>query len=415
MKLTSRSTINYLIYTFGIFLAGAFVFFINIHSIINQDIENRLQLRRKNIEILLQEDHSLHSVPGEIELIHSPGFNTTYYADTLLSYQQGEPEEFLALVFPAAINGENYKIILYNSMTSSHHLFWAVGILMILLFLLIETGMVVIHNVVNSGVWAPFFRNINALKKYQPLKGIQLKLEKTRTDEFNQLNDAIHLMAAQIESDFRKMKEFSEDIAHETQTPVAIVKSKLEVLISKGGFNEEQAKLLNDAYQSTQKLAKLNQSLLLLTRLETPEYQVSSPIHLNRILSEIVGNFEDIIEASGLELTRNIEDDIMLSIHPILADVLFTNLLRNSIRHNQTNGRINIVLSSNSFVIENTGLPLSVPTNKLFDRFKKQNIQSESLGLGLAIVKKICDYYSMDISYTYKNELHIIKINFRKN
>ncbi len=97
-----------------------------------------------------------------------------------------------------------------------------------------------------------------------------------------------------------------------------------------------------------------------------------------------------------------------------MCGILITNLLQNAIRHNIASGEINIILNEQSLLISNSGEPLAVNPNELFDRFKKGNQSKQSLGLGLAIVKKICEVNNFTIDYTFKQNRHQIQIIFKK-
>lgn len=70
-------------------------------------------------------------------------------------------------------------------------------------------------------------------------------------------------------------------------------------------------------------------------------------------------------------------------------------------------------LTQSKFSISNTGIPLTIKPNQLFERFRKDNQSSQSLGLGLAIVKKICELNQLQIQYQYKKQNHIFKIIWR--
>jgi signal transduction histidine kinase len=99
----------------------------------------------------------------------------------------------------------------------------------------------------------------------------------------------------------------------------------------------------------------------------------------------------------------------------VLADILITNLLQNSIRHNVTGGSINIRTDKNSLMFSNTGDRLSISEEELFIRFKKNDASKDSLGLGLSILKSITDIYKMKIGYSYSNNRHEFRIQFPKD
>jgi signal transduction histidine kinase len=102
----------------------------------------------------------------------------------------------------------------------------------------------------------------------------------------------------------------------------------------------------------------------------------------------------------------------LLQINPLLAEILFSNLIQNATRYNFENGVIEIQLTSNYFSIANSGHSLDGNEQKLFKRFAKFNPAAESLGLGLAIVKQVCDYYDFAILYSRENNLHCFTVYF---
>ncbi len=96
----------------------------------------------------------------------------------------------------------------------------------------------------------------------------------------------------------------------------------------------------------------------------------------------------------------------------MLFDMVISNLIGNAIKHNQKKGNIHITTSDVFITISNTGDPLNMPSESLFERFKKDSNSSESFGLGLAIVKKICDIYNWKINHSYSDKQHHFSIYF---
>lgn len=234
---------------------------------------------------------------------------------------------------------------------------------------------------------------------------------RSRTREFKELNSFLQKMTDKAVDEYASVKEFSENASHELQTPLAILRNKLE-LLSETNIEEDQAELIGDMQNAIEKLSKINRSLVLLTKLENNEYTVSENIRFCKIAKDILAAYEDRIGMKRLTVTTDIDKSIYLQIHPTLADMLVNNLVGNAIRHNVEDGKIELILTHKRFVIRNTGLPPEMPTEELFQRFKKSNQSSDSVGLGLAIVKQICEVCGFSISYNYKNQLHVVQIEF---
>jgi uncharacterized membrane protein len=88
----------------------------------------------------------------------------------------------------------------------------------------------------------------------------------------------------------------------------------------------------------------------------------------------------------------------------------FLNIIKNAIMHNNHKGSIDIILEGNLLQIINTGQKLLNKEN-IFKRFVRSN-NKDSLGIGLSIVKKICNFYYIDIDYSF-DEKHRFNLNFR--
>jgi two-component system sensor histidine kinase QseC len=256
-----------------------------------------------------------------------------------------------------------------------------------------------------------FDQTLKTIQTFNLKQNYPLKLTNSDTHEFKELNQFLERMTSKALDDYRTLKEFSENASHELQTPLAIVRGKLELLLETD-IDEKQATLIGGIQNAIQKLSSLNQSLILLTKLENQEYQVNHKMHFTQFVENAIASFRELIEMKSISLTTQIESDVYINSNPVLADILFTNVISNAIRHNHFNGSIRICLSSYGLIVSNTGEAPKIPTSELFKRFKKARQSSESTGLGLAIVKQICDLSNFGITYDYVDNLHVVTIVF---
>ncbi|MBK9509877.1 MAG: sensor histidine kinase [Cytophagaceae bacterium] len=118
------------------------------------------------------------------------------------------------------------------------------------------------------------------------------------------------------------------------------------------------------------------------------------------------------IQHKNLNLENHVLPNISIKINEYLLDVLLNNLMSNAIKYNLIEANFMFELNERNLIIKNTGNPLTMPTEQLFERFQKDSSQSDSLGLGLALVKQICDTYGFRISYIYENRWHTLTIDF---
>lgn len=174
-------------------------------------------------------------------------------------------------------------------------------------------------------------------------------------------------------------------------------------------FTKQQGALLEDIYQAVGRLSRLNQSLLLLAKIENNLIPDLQDIDMKELLENKIRQFQELFEKDELKIIQQLEN-CQLKMSRYLADILINNLFSNAVRHNHTGGSIEVILQKNSLQIINTGQDTSL-NHQLFERFSK-SAPSEGLGLGLAISKQICALYGFALLYDYHNEKHLFTIHF---
>lgn len=309
------------------------------------------------------------------------------------------------------INETNYQVSSYNYVTQSAHILKGMLFTAILKTMIIALIVLLTVRWVSKKILSPFNQTLNSIQKFNIKKKQPLALAETNTKEFQELNQFLKKMADKAVIEYGLVKEFSENASHELQTPLAVLRSKLE-LLTETDIQVNQASLIADMQNAIEKLSRINHSLLLLTKLENQEFEATSEINFTNYVQELLAIYEDRIAIKELTLTRNIDEQVYVKINPTLADMLFDNLLSNAIRHNVKNGIIHLRLNKRGIIISNTGPFPIFPTEELFQRFKKSNQCNNSVGLGLSIVKRICELNNFKVTYIYEDNLHILKVIF---
>ena len=98
---------------------------------------------------------------------------------------------------------------------------------------------------ISKRVWIPFYRTLKRLGQYDINQEDLLQFPLTKISEFRLLNLALEKMSRKIRRDYLNLKEFNENASHELQTPLAIIKSKLELLTQNEQLTKEQIQLIN--------------------------------------------------------------------------------------------------------------------------------------------------------------------------
>lgn len=415
MKLITKFTLSYLLVSALVFILGFIISykmmeheleteqFWEMHQSFNYVVE-RINLGVQP-ELLNSNEISIVELPSsslEKELTISDTMVWADYNRQFKSYKKG--------VCQTKIYDKVYQISIHNIIIERDDISEATTMSLSIIFGLL-TLLTYLSSLILSRIFlTPFHQTLKTIQNFDLTKNDPIILSSSKTDEFNQLNEFVQSMSQKAQQEYQSLKSFSENSSHEMQTPLAIIRGKLELLLSTK-LDKKQVQLIEASYNATEYLSQLNKALTLLTKVENHEFTTQKTLDFSQLLVETIHDYEDMIDLQGISLTTNISPNIQIQMHPSLAYILISNLLSNAIKHNLSqNGAIVIDLNKQSFIIKNTGLMLDFSPQELFRRFNKGNQSSASIGLGLAIVKSICDKNDLDIHYHTKKEWHVLEL-----
>ena len=416
MKLLSKYNRINIAVTVSVFLLGSiFFFFVLRYILLNQLDETLMSERQEIVNYVAAHNH----LP---EIVNTPQ-QWTYYETTTKPIKESyfksdihtsddfDKELVRKCIFPIKAGNTYYNITVTKSQQETEKLLRIIIIATVIMIAIILIINFIINRRILSTLWNPFYKTIQNIKAYRLSDQQPLQLQKTSIDEFTSLNESLNEMSARIYNDYDTLKRFTENASHEMQTPLAVIRSKTDVLLQGLDWKEKEMHQLQQIEDATQRLAKLHQSLLLLTKLENRQFPLNEEVNLTNIIKQKIKEREDVLEAKKISLHTNLQP-VTLSFHQHLAEILVSNLLNNAIRHTAANGAIDVELSNGMFSVSNTSLNGELDKNKVFQRFYKATDASEGTGLGLAIVKEICNVTNADIIYRYQNNRHQFIIRF---
>ena len=416
MKLLTKTGIYYLALTLFLFVGGGIVFYFSLQTIINDSITERLYEIKEQVNTFTKKNDSLP--------VQSPiGFYPVEYKevqnsfseklqDTILPDEDNEPKPFRTLTFPVKAGKKNYSAKVVRELIESDELIESIGYSLAILTGILLVLLLITNWSLSKNLWKPFYKTLDELKKFDLNKREKINFPEVKTSEFKILNDEIKKMTDKIQNDYQNLKEFTENASHEIQTPLAIIRSKLELMIQSENLPDEQIKSIQEIYESVNRLSKLNQSLLLLAKIENRQFNEEQKVDLKNLIEKKINQLEELIDLKKIKIEKIFSDSVEIKINPQLADILLSNIIGNAIKHNLNEGKIRIEIKNNSLTISNTGNSLEISSKKLFERFQKASPSSDSVGLGLSIVKQICDTYNFRVNYSTKENIHIVSISF---
>jgi signal transduction histidine kinase len=324
-----------------------------------------------------------------------------------------EMEPYRELTFSVTAGGQLYTVSVSQTEEESEDLLWLIMMITAGMILLLLGTLFLANRLLLRRIWQPFYRTLAGMREFNLSSRLPLPAGDTDIEEFRILDEATRQMTQQILKDYEMLKNFTDNASHEMQTPVAIINSKLDLLIQDQELGEKHHRPIQAMYNAISRLRQLNQSLLLLTKIENQQFGHTETIDMAALIEEKLTQLEDPLRDRHLAVHKDL-DRVQIAINDYLADILLNNLLLNAIRHNQDAGTLSIHLRETGLRIINTGPPLAFDPATIFDRFTKGS-HSGGTGLGLAIVRQICDNYRFDLSYTLDNQMHTIDIRFPGN
>lgn len=221
-------------------------------------------------------------------------------------------------------------------------------------------------------------------------------------------------LVGQIQADYKEQKRYIENVSHELMTPISIIRGKLELLIQSENITKSDFKLISQIMLKLDRLTRVNQALVLLSKIDYNHYQDKSIISFNEIVDETLNLFEDQIRIDELHIRKDMKGDVTFEMNENLAYILIKNIVKNAVMHNVEKGFIKIkrIDHGNGIQIINSGPNIDVPTDQLFERFQVAGGYHDSIGLGLSIIARICEVSGIDLSYTHNSGEHAVSIRF---
>jgi len=402
--------------TILIFLAGSCTFYFLLRYIFIHQLDETLHAEQQEVNEYVTVHHQLPEILNSKEqhIAFSPatalmpkakhysevndyGYNRQWYRETR---------------FTIDVNGKYYLAIVSKPLEETEDLLQVIiSVTLIMVALILLAGYFINRRVLGK-LWRPFYQTIAQVQGYDINTNRQLNIPATDIDEFKLLNESIQAMTQRIQTDYQSLKEFTGQAAHEMQTPLAVIRTRLDMLIQNESLIRSNQQQFLDIEKSVSKLSRLYQSLLLLTRIENRLFELNENIALDKIVEEKVHEYGDLAEAKSLHIDLSIEP-YNIHFHPLLADIVIGNLINNAIRYNIPHGNISIVLNKGVLTISNTSDLPPLDAQKVFQRFyRHQQTKADGNGLGLSIVKQICELGSYMLEYQYQQGQHQFVIKF---
>lgn len=423
MKLSYRIVLRLSAVFLVVFTAWVIAFYYVIVEEINDETNDSLENYSEHVIRNILSDNPLPPAENDLNNTYSireitpqeaMRFAHDIYYDEMVyvkARREMEPCRTMHTVFGDG-NGRYYELKVSMPTIEKRDLRETLLEFIIYLYILLLIVTIGVTTWIISRSFRPLYRLIGWIDRFRVNEPVQeLVMAKTDVTEFRKLSEAMLRTAHHNVEVFEQQKEFISHASHELQTPLAISRNKLEMLLQDPSLNEQQLEQIYKAIQSINHIVQLNKTLLLYSKIENHQFPEEESIDVNELLHNLAEEYEAIFANRRIRIVWSRSEPMVLSMNPTLAKVLLSNLLMNAYLHNlERDGEIHIDLTSMHCSIANTGVKDALDETLIFERFYHDMKQAHSSGLGLPIARSICQLYGLRLTYRFENGKHTFSI-----
>lgn len=234
------------------------------------------------------------------------------------------------------------------------------------------------------------------------------------------LAETLNAMLARLEDSFRRLSDFSADIAHELRTPVSNLLTQTQVTLSQVRTPDEYRNVLASNVEELERMAQMIADMLFLAKsdndLVVPQRE---PLDLVEEVRGLFEFYEALAEARGVVLHCSGRGQVAGD--RLMLRRALGNLLANALCHTPPGGRIVVHVDDShaalvKLSVENSGETIAPEhLSRLFDRFYRADSSrrraSDGVGLGLAITRSILRAHGGDASVRSAHGLTVFELN----
>lgn len=233
------------------------------------------------------------------------------------------------------------------------------------------------------------------------------KVKMGGNDELTVLGDEFNNLAERLQISEQKRRNFVSDASHELKTPLASIKLLSDSILQNDMDTETIKEFVGDIGNEADRLNRMTQKLLSLSRIETQEDSDCEIVNIVPTVERVVRMLNGIAEENKISIESNIVRDCpILVIEDDLYQIIF-NLVENGIKYNRPNGKLTVTVDraeDNAVIsVKDTGVGIPADAvNHVFERFfrvdKARSRKSGGSGLGLSIVRNMVERNNGKIS-----------------
>lgn len=237
----------------------------------------------------------------------------------------------------------------------------------------------------------------------------RIDIEKIKLNDlqFIVIADSFNKMTESLGTVETLSNDFIANVSHEMKTPLAVIQSYATLIQNPELSDEEKHEYVLKIVKSSQQLSSLVTNILRLNKIENKKIVADMQTYnLSNQLAQSLLSFEQAWDEKNLNITYEVDDDILVESDEELFSIVWANLLSNAIKFSSENGELKVKAfkkvkgfddDSDDYVqveITDSGKGMSEDTQKhIFEKFYQGDTSHTSIGngLGLTLVKRIID------------------------
>ena len=384
----------------------AIFFYVTMIDEVNDEVDDALEDYSETIIIRALAGEKLPSKTNgsnnqyymmEVSKEYAESREDIQYKDSMVyieEKEETEPARILTTIFKDD-EGRYHELTVSTPSIEKDDLRDAIQVWIIFLYVALLFCIIIISVWVFYRNMRPLYVLLHWLDGYQTGKKNKPLSNETQITEFRKLNEAAIRYVERTEQMFEQQKQFIGNASHEIQTPLAICRNRLEMLMEDDSLSEKQLEELMKTHQTLEYITKLNKSLLLLTKIDNGQFTDTKQLELNGLLKQYLQDYEEVYDYRNIEVTIDEQDIFNVTINESLAVALLTNLLKNAFVHNIDGGHIRITVTKNSITFRNSGVKNPLDKEHIFERFYSES----GVGIGLSLTKSLVELHKGTILF----------------
>jgi signal transduction histidine kinase len=216
------------------------------------------------------------------------------YTDTLI-YEpvDDELDEYRKLNTFVEIHNQYYKLEILAPHLEADEMLGTIAFFLGILLTGLSLSFYLSQRIISRKIWKPFYDMLEKLRGFRLDKQQLPELSSSQIEEFKMLNESINELVLKNMEVFTSQKQFIENASHEMQnTTCRNAVTRLEALIG-GRVDKRAAEIVEGLISSTQRLKKLNKTLLLLSKIENRQFLLTDQVDVNQIIRQSMEYYEE--------------------------------------------------------------------------------------------------------------------------